>query len=165
MTYVKSGLPQSVNASVNIYYGASATISNDEPITYASEYTGFNKSFTLSKSGAQFTLPSDGATYYLEASIVYWDAAGGYNYATTQWYDVNSSAYVGIAAINTPGLNVSEGRSGDIVADETAKHVASSGIFELRLKTTSGNLTAVDVPSGQMNYWYVAARCMIWRFV
>jgi len=166
MTYIKSGLNQKLNASVNVYYDASATISDNQPVTFANEYTAFNKSFTLSKSGAQFTLPNDSATYFLEASIVYWDStAGNYNYAVTKWYDVTSSAYVGIAAINTPGLNVSEGRSGDIVADETAKHVVTGGnTYELRLKTTSGNLTGVDVPSGSLAYWYVKARCLIWRY-
>ena len=166
MTYIKSGLPQKLDAQFNVYHNASATIANDEAITYADEDTSFNKSFSLSRSGAQFTLPVDGSTYYLEASIVYWHTSYptlNYNYAVTCWYDVTNSNYVGIQSNICSGFNISEGRSGNIVADETAKFATSGGVYELRLKTTSGMLTAVDTPSGS-GYGYVNARCLIWRF-
>jgi len=166
MTFIKSGLPQKLDCSLNVYYDASATIANDEPITYASEDTSFNKSFTLSRSGSQFTLPTNGSTYFLEASIVYWHTSYpviNYNYAVTCWYDITASAYVGIQSNICSGFNISEGRSGDIVADETAKFATLGGTYELRLKTTSGLLTAVDTPSGS-GLSYVNARALIWRF-
>ena len=168
MTYIKTGLEKIIDASFNVYYNASATISNGQPITYASEDTSFGKSFNVSRSGSEFDLPVNGSVYYLEASIVYWYVYTGanYNYAVCQWYDVTNSQYVGIKSNICSGLNISEGRSGNIVADETAKFATSGGVYELRLLTTTGNLTAVDTPSGQTgpSSAYVNARCLIWRF-
>ena len=41
MTYMKGSIGKRVNAKCNIYHSSSATIANDEPITYASEDTSF----------------------------------------------------------------------------------------------------------------------------
>jgi hypothetical protein len=158
MTYIKSGLPQKLDANFNIYYNASVgSIANDEPITYADEDTSFGKSFSLSRSGSNFTLPVNGSIYYLEAAICYWyvfDGTVNYDYA----------AYVGVTSLICNGMNITEGRSGDIVADETAKYATSGGVYQLRLKTTTGHLTAVDRPN---QYFatdpYASARCLIWR--
>ena len=158
-----------MNAKCNIYYDASATIASDEPITYSSQDTSLTTGFTLSKSGSQFTVPSDGAAYYLEASICYYyNGSSTTNYAVIQWYDVTNSSYVGTKGIVTSGLNLAEGRSGEIVGDEAARFVTDqSNIYELRLLTFTGSLSHVDTPSSRLTSSnpFVQSRCLIWRYV
>ena len=168
MTYIYS-INKRANAKCNIYYGASATIGTDEPITYSSQDTSLTTSFTLSKSGSQFTIPSDGAAYYLEASICYYyNGIAVNNHAIIQWYDITNSSYVGTKGIVTSGLNPAEGRSGEIVGDEAARFVTDqSNIYELRLLSYTGSLSDIDTPSSRLTSSnpFVQSRCLIWRYV
>ena len=81
---------------------------------------------------------------------------------TFQWYDVTNSTYVGTKAKVSGGLNMSEGRSGNIVSDEKAVHVTDqNNIYELRIISYSGT-SAVDNSSA--GDYYNRSRCLIWRF-
>ena len=159
---------EKVDSKFNLYYNASATIGSDEPITFGSEDTSFGKNFSITKSGDSFTLPNDNKTYYLEASVVYYnDTIGATNsYLVIQWYDVTNSQYVGIKGIITAGKNISEGRAGSIVADECARFVTNqSNEYQLRIVSYTGNLSHVDTTtSAYLASYYNSARCLVWRY-
>ena len=143
---------------VNVYYNASvSSVADGEPVTFANLDDSLTNNFSLTKSGAQFTLPNDGKTYILEAHVL---GRGNNTHQTYQWYDVTNSQYVGILGIVTGGYNDDEGRQGDVVGDEKAIFVTNqNNTYELRLR--SGNTGDVDYSSP--GTYYTRPRCCIWR--
>ena len=147
-----------ITGDLNVYYGAT-TSSNatDQPVTWSTLDTSFSNTFTLTKNGAQFTLPNDGKTYILEAFVI---TTGTGVYTTFQWYDVTNSTYVGIIGKVNGGYNKDEGRLGGVVADEKAIFVTNqNNTYELRLK--HAGTSNVDNPSPGI--YYSKPRCCIWR--
>ena len=162
MTYTKNKVYKKITGDLNVYYQASvSSIAANEPVTFANLDSSFTNTFTLSKSGAQFTLPNDGKTYILEASLCINGSPITNTYATYQWYDVTNSAYVGIKGHVAGAYNHNEGLSGDVVADEKAIFVTNqNNVYELRILAAS-NVTIIDYNAGS---YYNSARCTIWRF-
>ena len=157
MSYNSNSKPIIVR-DLNVYYGASvSSLSADQPVTWSTLDTTFSSTFTLTKSGSQFTIPNDNKTYILEAFIL---QTGLNDYTTFQWYDVTNSQHVGIIGKVAGSNNYAEGRYGDIVADEKAIFVTSnSNTYELRLKDVG--TTAVDTTTP--GTYYTKPRCCIWR--
>ena len=160
---------EKVDCKFNLYHDASATIGNNEAITFASEDTSFGKNFSLTTSGASFTLPNDSKTYYLEASVTYFTGTGSNAapyHIIIQWYDVTNSTYVGTKGIITAGSNLNEGRSGDVVGDECARFVTNqANEYQLKLVSYNGIISHVDTTSSSdLAAWYTTARCLIWRY-
>lgn len=147
-----------ITGDLNVYYGASvSSIATDQPVTWSTLDTSFSNTFTLTKNGAQFTLPNDGKTYILEAYVL---QTGTNAYTTFQWYDVTNSSYVGIIGNVAGSYNIDEGRLGGVVADEKAIFVTNqNNTYELRLK--NAGTSAVDTSSPGI--YYAKPRCCIWR--
>lgn len=164
MTYIKSSINKKINGKLNVYYNGSATIGNDEPVTWSNLDSSFSNNFSLTKSGAQFTLPNDGKTYILESSLTNnsYYAAGSDAYVTYQWYDVTNSQYVGIKGNVTGTKNMNEGRVSNTVSDEKAIFVTNqNNTYELRILQSTGIDDIDDSSSGSYSG---RARCCIWRF-
>ena len=157
MSYHPDTKPRIVG-DLNVYYGASvSSYATDQPVTWANLDTSFTNTFTLTKSGAQFTLPNDGRTYILEAFVL---QTGSSTYSTFQWYDVTNSQYVGIIGNVAGGNNYAEGRYGGVVADEKAIFVTNqNNTYELRLK----NVGTSNVDNASPGSYYTQPRCCIWR--
>ncbi len=157
MSYHPDTKPRIVG-DLNVYYGASvSSYATDQPVTWANLDSSFTNNFTLTKNGAQFTLPNDSKTYLLEAFIL---QTGSSAYSTFQWYDVTNSQYVGIIGKVAGGDNRSEGRYGGVVADEKAVFVTNqNNTYELRLK----NVGTSNVDNASPGTYYTQARCCIWR--
>ena len=164
MTYIKSIVNKKINGKLNVYYNGSATIGSDEPVTWSNLDSNFTNNFSLTKNGAQFTLPNDGKTYILEASLTnnsYW-ASGSNPYVIYQWYDVTNSQYVGIKGNITGSLNIHEGRVSGVVADEKAIFVTNqNNTYELRILESAG---VNDIDDSDIGDYAGRARCCIWRF-
>ena len=162
MTYTKNKIYKKINGDLNVYYSASvSSIAADEPVTFANLDSSFTNTFTLSKSGAQFTLPNDGKTYILEASLAINGSSATNTYAIYQWYDITNSTYVGIKGHVAGAYNHNEGLSGGVVADEKAIFVTNqNNIYELRI-LEAANVTYIDYNGG---LYYNSARCTIWRY-
>ena len=164
MTYTKSKVYKKITGGLNVYYTASVnSVAADEPVTWANLDSSFTNTFTLSKSGAQFTLPNDGKTYILEASLCInaVSLAVGNTYATYQWYDITNSTYVGIKGHVAGAHNHNEGQSGGVTADEKAIFVTNqNNVYELRILTFN-SITTIDYNGSP---YYNSARCTIWRF-
>lgn len=165
MTYIKKIINKKISGKLNVYYNGSATIGNDQPVTWSNLDSSFTDNFSLTKNGAQFTLPNDGKTYILESSLTSntYNAGGGSNsYVTYQWYDVTNSQYVGIKGNIVSSYNISEGRTSGTVSDEKAIFVTNqNNIYELRILQAVG-ISHID-DSSTSNY-AGRARCCIWRF-
>lgn len=164
MTYIKNIISKKINGKLNVYYNASATIGNDEPVTWSNLDSSFTSNFSLTKNGAQFTLPNDSKTYILQASLTnnsYYD--GGNNpYVTYQWYDVTNSQYVGIKGKVSGHRNMHEGRVSGTVSDEKAIFVTNqNNTYELRILESSG---INDIDDSDQGDYAGRARCCIWRF-
>ena len=162
MTYIKSSIDKKVNGKLNVYYNASATMGNNEPVTWANLDASFSSNFLLTKSGSQFTIPNDSKTYVLNACLTSNKGSTVDTYLIYQWYDVTNSQYVGTKGKVSGAYNQNEGRSGSVVANESAIFVTNqNNIYELRI-TSYLNTTSVD-DSLTGNY-AGRARCCIWRF-
>tara|TARA_Y100000592_G_C5472107_1_gene320104 strand:- start:2072 stop:2560 length:489 start_codon:yes stop_codon:yes gene_type:complete len=162
MSYLLNNVYVKATGDLNVYHEATATIGNDEPVTFATLDTSFSSNFSLTKNNSQFTIPNDNKTYLLEASLVNVNNTAQGSYLKYQWYDVTNSSYVGIKAKVSGGLNISEGRSGNIVCDEKAVYVTNqNNIYELRIVSYSGT-SAVD--NNSAGSYYNRARCLIWRY-
>ena len=164
MTYIKNIINKKINGKLNVYYNGSATIGNDEPVTWADLDSSFTSNFSLTKSGAQFTLPNDGKTYVLESSLTNnsFYATGDNPYVTYQWYDVTNSQYVGIKGKVTGANNIHEGRVSGTVADEKAIFVTNQNdTYELRILQSAG---IDDIDESNIGDYAGRARCCIWRF-
>ena len=160
MTYIKKNIYKKINGNVNVYYDASATIGNDQPVSWSSLDSSFSSNFTLSKTASQFTLPNDGKTYILKANITANQGSLENTYVEFQWYDITNSTYVGIKGKTTGGYNKNEGRSGNVVANEEAIFVSNqSNTYELRI-TSYSNVTDIDATDTDYSG---KARCCIWR--
>ena len=157
MSYEPDTKPRIVG-DLNVYYGASVSSNaTDEPVTWANLDSSFSNTFTLSKSGAQFTIPNDGRTYILEGFVL---QTGSNTYTSFQWYDVTNSAYVGIIGKVAGGNNYAEGRYGGVVADEKAIFVTNeNNVYELRLKYAGTS----NVDNASPGSYYTQPRCCIWR--
>lgn len=147
-----------IKGDLNIYHGASASsYAVDQPITFSTLDSTFTNTFTLSKSGSQFTIPNDGKTYILEAFVL---QTGSNSYTSFQWYDITNSQYVGIPGKVAGGNNYAEGRYGDVVADEKALFVTNqNNTYELRFKYAGTS----NVDNSSPGTYYTQARCCIWR--
>ena len=164
MSYLLNNVYSRITGDLNVYHEASATMGSDEPVTFATLDSSFTSNFSLTKNSAQFVVPNDSKTYLLEASLsnVYPGVSSQGSYIKYQWYDITNSAYVGIKGKVSGNLNSSEGRSGDIVADEKAVFITNqNNTYELRILSYSGS-GAVD--SSDVGDYYNRARCCIWRF-
>ena len=165
MTYIKDIINKKINGNLNIYHNGSATIGQDEPVTWSSLDSSFSNNFSLTKNGAQFTLPNDSKTYILEANLTSNThlASGGLDsYVTYQWYDVTNAAYVGIKAFIAGSYNYNEGRTFGTVADEKAIFITNqNNTYELRILNAVGIDDIDDDDSSQI--YAGRARCCIWR--
>ncbi len=157
MSFNPDGRPR-ITGDLNVYYNASvSSYTTNAPVTWSNLDTNFSNNFSLTKNGAQFTLPNDGKTYILEAFVM---ATGLGVYTTFQWYDITNSTYVGIIGKVAGGYNKDEGRLGDVVADEKAIFVTNqNNTYELRLK--HAGTSNVDYASPGL--YYSKPRCCIWR--
>ena len=162
MSYLLSNIYTKITGDLNVYHEASATIGNDEAVTFATLDTSFTSNFSLTKSNAQFTIPNDSKTYLLEASLSNVGDGTTGSHIKYQWYDVTNSQYVGIKGKISGNWNAAEGRSGSIVADEKAIFITNqNNTYELRILSYSGT-NGVDGSS--VGDYYNRARCCIWRF-
>jgi hypothetical protein len=161
MTYLNKGADQ-VDIGLNIYYDASATISAGSSITFSSADTSHSsRNFSITKSGAQFTVPSDSSVYVFEFALTAVNSSAD-SHIISQWYDVTNSQYVGTKANVAGGYNSAEGRSGDVVADEIARFVTDQSIVIEPRIVSYNNITDVDY-SGSSAYT-VLARCFVWKY-
>jgi hypothetical protein len=161
MTYIKEKIYKKSQANLNVYYNATATMGNDEPVTWANLDSSFSNNFSLTKSGAQFTIPNDSKTYVLNACLTS-NSGTSNSHAIYQWYDVTNSQYVGTKGKISGAYNMNEGRSGTVVANESAMFVTNqNNTYELRI-ISHASITNID-ESNTGNY-AGRARCCIWRF-
>lgn len=167
MTYLNKGADQ-VNIGLNIYYNASATISVGSSITFSSTDTlHTSRNFSITKSGAQFTVPNDSSVYVFEFSLTASQTTAQFNadanaYLISQWYDVTNSQYVGTKSIVTAGSNSAEGNSGDVVADEIARFVTDQNIVIEPRIVSYYNIN--DIEPASTGSYTVPARCFVWRY-
>tara|TARA_Y100001970_G_C14136987_1_gene804848 strand:- start:517 stop:1014 length:498 start_codon:yes stop_codon:yes gene_type:complete len=165
MTYIKHIINKKINGQLNIYYNGSATIGQDEAVSWSNLDSSFSNNFSLTKSGSQFTLPNDGKTYILESNLTANThlASGGLDsYVTYQWYDVTNSTYVGIKGYVAGSYNYNEGRTFGTVADEKAMFITSqNNSYELRILEAVG---IDDIDDSSSQDYAGRARCCIWRF-
>lgn len=161
MTYIKNNIYKKTKNNLNVYHSASATLGNNQPVTWSTLDTDFGDNFVLSKTGSQFTIPNDSKTYILKASLTSNSGATIDTHITYQWYDVTNSQYVGVKGRISGAYNHNEGRSSGVVADESTLFVTNqNNVYELRI-TSYSNITDVDTSS---NGDYAGrARCFIWR--
>jgi hypothetical protein len=166
MTYIKNIINKKIIGNLNVYHNGSATIGSNEPVTWANLDSNFTNNFSLTKTGAQFTLPNDGKTYVLEASLTnnthLADEDNFSSYMTYQWYDVTNSQYVGIKGYIAGSYNINEGRTSGTVADEKALFVTNqNNTYELRILDAVGLSNVDETDTGE---YAGRARCFIWRF-
>ena len=166
MTYIKDIINKRVDGKLNVYYNGSATVGNNQPVTWSNLDSSFTNNFSLTKSGSQFTIPNDGKTYILESNLTInthlADEDNFSSYLTYQWYDVTNSQYVGIKGYIAGSYNYNEGRTSGTVADEKAIFVTSqNNTYELRILQAVG-LNDIDDSDG--GAYAGRARCCIWRF-
>lgn len=161
MTYIKEKIYKKSQANLNIYYNATATMGNDEPVTWANLDSSFSNNFSLTKNGAQFTLPNDSKTYVLNACLTS-NSGTSNSHAIYQWYDVTNSQYVGIKGKISGAYNMNEGRSGTVVANESAVFVTNqNNTYELRI-ISYASISNID--QSNTGDYAGRARCCIWRF-
>jgi hypothetical protein len=166
MTFIKETSYKIAKGDLNVYYNASATIGQDQPVSWANLDSNFSNNFSMTKNGGQFNIPNDNKTYVLEATLTnnthLADEDNFSSYMTYQWYDVTNSQYVGIKGYIAGSYNYNEGRTSGTVADEKALFVTNqNNIYELRILTAVG---LSDVDETNTGGYSGRARCCIWRF-
>ena len=161
MTYIKEKIHKKLQANLNVYYNATATMGNDEPVTWSDLDSSFSNNFSITKNGAQFTIPNDSKSYILNACLTS-NIGTSNSHAIYQWYDVTNSQYVGIKGKISGTYNLNEGRSGSVVANESSMFVTNqNNTYELRI-VSYANITNID--EADASNYSGRARCCIWRF-
>jgi hypothetical protein len=162
MTY----LPERSGTSpkVNIYYNATGAVSVGTAISWSTKgSTGHD--FTMTQSGATFTVPNDGHVYIFEAAL----APDTPNNVSTsygvsfRWYDDGGAS--GNIATGQTMINDAEVKMG-FWADERARCYvkATSASHSVQLKITAVHGTAPGAVDGGPSYsWDANARVLVWR--
>jgi len=117
--------------------------------------------FTLTQSGATFTIPDDGHTYILEASLG--PAASGdvTQYGVTFQWQLDGTTLVGNQAFAAAMLNDVEYQVG-FWGDERARcYVRGGAVARVRIGQVHGN--AVASLDGARYTWDAKARVLVWR--
>lgn len=158
MTYMPERT--SVTSAVNLYYGASGTASVGAYVSWASKaVTGHD--FTLTQSGSTFTIPDDGHTYILEASLAPSTADSVTRYGVSFQWQLDGSTLAGNRAFGASMLNDVEYQVG-FWGDERARcYVRGGAVARVQIQQVHGG--AVTTLDGARYTWDAKARVLVWK--
>ena len=162
MSYMTKPLKSATPTGLARLYDGSSTTPSVNGVHLWGSLEDLHGSGTCTVSSGVISLPS-GYKYLLQASTAPGGSSGYYLDLHIQFYDENSSSYIGTKGFNRGGLANNQDIYQDASKDETARvwvdASSSSASVSLRFQSLNG-FNSID----STQRWNGFSRCLVWRF-